>query len=145
MVQERDRTVFLKLTSLRLTNIVHQGRKTQNKIRSRTRTILTRLLLHRLLHHFQRMLIHILMVMLRINLHTQSRKLRQHIIRQTRIHQQVQTHPRIIRLNQLHQLITYTLSRNNLNTASHLAHRLENLRGNLKIKTRSKTSRTHHT
>ena len=145
MVQERDGAVLLKLTSLRLTNIVHQRRKTQNKIRSRARAILVRLLLHRLLHHLQRMRIHILMVMRRIHLHTQRRKLRQHIIRQTRIHQQVQTHPRIIRLNQLHQLITHTLSRNNLNTASHLAHRLENLRGNLKIKTRSKTSRTHHT
>ena len=145
MVQERDGAVLLKLAGLRFADIVHQRRKTQNKVRGRARAILIRFLLHRLLHHLQRMRIHILMVMRRVHLHTQRRKLRQHIIRQTRIHQQIQTHPRIISLNQLHQLIAHTLRRNNLDAAGHLAHRLENLRGHAQIKTSRKTSRTHHT
>ena len=84
MVVEADFPAGLKPAGARLPDIMHKRGKPQLKVRCRDRAIIIRFQSNSTLKYFHRMVENIFMMMGRVRIHLQRRKLRKHIIGQPR-------------------------------------------------------------
>ncbi|GDY55034.1 hypothetical protein SVIO_056570 [Streptomyces violaceusniger] len=138
VVVEGDPAVLLEAARLGLADVMQQRGQPQRQIGA------LGLQVDGLVQHRQRVLIDILVAVVLIALQAQRRKLRQDAVGEPRLHQQPQPLAGVVGQDELVELITHPLRRDDVDALGHRRHRGDHLGGHLEVELRREARGTHH-
>ncbi len=144
MVVEAHLAAGLEPAGLRFADVMHQRGQTQRQIRSGHGAIRAGFQCHGAVDDDHRVLEHVLMPVMLIDLQLQGGNLREHDVGQTGLDQRLDTRTRPVGQQHLDQLITHTLGRYDADAVDHIGNRLGGLRLDTEPQLRHEPHRTHH-